>query len=44
LMPQGISRHQIQAKQNWMVEICQQYGCRYSPRLQIDIWGNKRGT
>ena len=24
LMPQGISRDQIQAKQNWMVEICQQ--------------------
>ena len=44
LMPQGISRDQIQAKQNWMVEICQQHGYRYSPRLQVDIWGDKRGT
>jgi 7-carboxy-7-deazaguanine synthase len=44
LMPQGISRDQIQAKQNWMVEICQQCGYRYLPRLQVDIWGDKRGT
>ena len=44
LMPQGISRDQIQAKQNWMVEICKQHGYRYSPRLQVDIWGDKRGT
>ena len=44
VMPQGISRDQIQDKQNWMVEICQQYGCRYWPRLQVDIWGDKRGT
>ena len=44
LMPQGISRDQIQAKQNWIVEICQQHGCRYSPRLQTDIWGDKKGT
>ena len=43
LMPQGISRHQIQGKQNWMVEICKQHGYRYSPRLQVDIWGDQRG-
>ena len=44
LMPQGINRDQIQDKQNWMVEICQQHGYRYLPRLQVDIWGDKRGT
>ena len=44
LMPQGISRDQIQDKQNWMVEICKQHGYRYSPRLQVDIWGDQRGT
>ena len=44
LMPQGISRDQIQDKQNWMVEICQQHGYGYWPRLQVDIWGDKRGT
>jgi len=44
LMPQGINRDQIQTKQNWMVAICQQYGYCYSPRLQVDIWGDKRGT
>ena len=44
LMPQGITSDQIQGKQNWMVEICKQHGYRYSPRLQVDIWGDKRGT
>ena len=44
LMPQGITWDQIQDKQNWMVEICKQHGYRYSPRLQVDIWGDKRGT
>ena len=43
LMPQGITSDQIQDKQNWMVEICKQYGCRYSPRLHVDIWGDQRG-
>ena len=43
LMPQRITRDQIQAKQNWMVEICKQHGYRYSPRLQVDIWGDQRG-
>ena len=43
LMPQGISRDQIQDKQNWMVEICKQHGYRYSPRLHVDIWGDQRG-
>ena len=43
LMPPGITRDQIQGKQNWMVEICKQQGYRYSPRLQVDIWGDQRG-
>ena len=43
LMPPGITRDQIQGKQNWMVEICKQHGYRYSPRLQVDIWGDQRG-
>ena len=43
LMPQGISRDQIQDKQNWIVEICKQHGYRYSPRLHVDIWGDQRG-
>ena len=44
LMPQGITKDQIQGKQNWMVEICKQHGYRYSPRLQVDIWGDQKGT
>ena len=43
LMPQGITSDQIQDKQSWIVEICKQYGYRYSPRLHVDIWGDQRG-
>jgi hypothetical protein len=27
-----------------MVEICKQEGYRFSPRLHIDIYGNRRGV
>ena len=43
LMPQGITRDQIQGKQNWMVEICKQHGYRYSPRLHVDNLGRSKG-
>ena len=44
LMPQGITNDQIQERKNWVVETCEKYGYRYSPRLHVDIWGDTRGT
>lgn len=28
----------------WVAEICKRTGCRFSPRLQIDVYGNRRGV
>jgi len=44
LMPQGVRPDQIQDKQTWLIEICKTHGYRYSPRLHLDIWGNRRGV
>lgn len=43
LMPQGIKKEIIAEKQLWLIELCKEYGYRYSPRLHIDIWGDQRG-
>lgn len=44
LMPQARKQKEIQSKQQWIVEICKERNYRYSPRLQIRIWGEKRGV
>lgn len=44
LMPQGITEEQFKQKQKWMFDECIKHGYNYTPRLQIDIFGNKRGT
>lgn len=44
LMPQGITEDEITSKQLWLAELCKQRGYRYSPRLHISLWGDKRGT
>lgn len=42
LMPQGIKRSEINKRSKWLAEICKQENLRFSPRLHINIWGNKR--
>ena len=44
LMPQGITPQILQQKQEWLVELCKANGYRYSPRVHVDIWGDKRGV
>ncbi|MBI5754064.1 7-carboxy-7-deazaguanine synthase QueE, partial [Candidatus Peregrinibacteria bacterium] len=43
LMPQGISHKEIAKKSPWLAEICKKENWRYSTRLHIELWGNKRG-
>lgn len=43
LMPEGRSREEIAGRAHWLVEVCKSEGWRYSPRLHIDLWGNRRG-
>ena len=44
LMPQGVEVEEIKEREKWLVEVCKKTGYRYSPRLHLSIWGNKRGT
>ncbi len=44
LMPEATQRETLQEKRQWLVEICKTYGFRYSDRLHVQIWGNKKGV
>jgi 7-carboxy-7-deazaguanine synthase len=44
LMPEGTAPDILRERAAWLVEICKREGLRYSPRLHIDIWGNRRGV
>ena len=44
LMPEGTTSDAIRGRAPWLTEICKREGFRYSPRLHIDLWGNRRGV
>jgi 7-carboxy-7-deazaguanine synthase len=44
LMPQGVTRQELDERAPWLVEVCKEHGFRYCPRLHIELWGNRRGT
>ncbi|MGI8745991.1 MAG: 7-carboxy-7-deazaguanine synthase QueE [Bryobacteraceae bacterium] len=43
LMPEGTDPDTLRMRSRDLVEICKSEGFRYSPRLHIDLWGNRRG-
>ena len=44
LMPEGVEAGVLRERSVWLAEICKQEGFRFSPRLHVDLWGNRRGT
>jgi len=44
LMPEGITAETLNARGAWIAELCKQFGYRFSPRLHVYLYGNKRGT
>ena len=44
LMPEGTRREVVQERSQWLAEICKEQGYRFSPRLHIDLWGDRRGV
>ena len=44
LMPEGTDRDRLRERSVWLAEICKQEGFRFSPRLHVDLYGNRRGT
>ncbi|HSY53698.1 MAG TPA: 7-carboxy-7-deazaguanine synthase QueE [Opitutaceae bacterium] len=44
LMPEGITMDVLRSRATWLGELCKSRGYRYAHRLQIELYGNKRGT
>ncbi|MDX2065768.1 MAG: 7-carboxy-7-deazaguanine synthase QueE [Fimbriimonadaceae bacterium] len=44
LMPEGVVAEVLAERAAWIVPACIERGWRYSPRLHIDLFGNRRGT
>ncbi len=44
LMPEGTDPDVLRTRGQWLVEIAKQEGFRFSPRLHIELWGNRRGV
>ncbi|MBZ2183484.1 MAG: 7-carboxy-7-deazaguanine synthase QueE [Bryobacter sp.] len=43
LMPEGRAAAALQEKSLWIAELCKEKGYRYSPRLHVLLWGDRRG-
>lgn len=43
LMPQGTTQKAIEVGSKWVAELCTTHGFRFSTRLHILLWGDKRG-
>jgi 7-cyano-7-deazaguanosine (preQ0) biosynthesis protein QueE len=44
LMPEGRTRAELESRSTWLAETCAARGYRFSPRLHILLWGDKRGV
>ena len=44
LMPEGTDAAVLRERSVWLAEICKQSGLRFSPRLHVELYGNRRGT
>ena len=44
MMAQATNRRQLHHKSQWIVELCKKFGHGYSPRLHIELYGNRRGV
>lgn len=44
VMAQARTRRELREKAPWIVELCKAHGFCYTSRLQIELYGNRRGT
>jgi 7-carboxy-7-deazaguanine synthase len=44
IMAQGTTKKQLSEKTRWLVDECLHYGYGFTPRLHIELFGNRRGT
>ncbi len=44
IMSQGRTKRELREKAPWIADLCKTHGFCYTPRLQIELYGNRRGT
>ncbi len=44
IMAQGTTRRELDEKRGWIVQGCLECGYTFTPRLHIELFGNRRGT
>ena len=44
LMPEGTSAVVLRERGVWIAELCKREGFRFSPRLHVELWGDRRGV
>lgn len=44
LMPEGTKPESLAARRSWLIEVCKTHGFRYTDRLHIHVYGEKRGV
>jgi 7-carboxy-7-deazaguanine synthase len=44
LMPEGTDCDRLQERSVWLAEIAKDEGVRFSPRLHVELYGNRRGV
>jgi len=44
LMPEGTTKDSLETRGSWLSRVCADKGYRFTTRLHILLWGNKRGT
>jgi len=44
LMPEGVESEVLAERGRWLSDIAKREGFRMTPRMHIDLWGNRRGV
>lgn len=44
LMPEGRNPELLRERSLWLAPLCLEHGYRLSPRLHVDLWGDRRGV
>ena len=44
LMAEGMDAATLAERGRWLAEIAKREGFRMTPRMHIDLWGNRRGV
>lgn len=44
LMPEAQTKEELAERSKWLIDLCRREGYRFSTRLQVALWGSRRGV